>query len=122
MRKLGFRICKTKAQISFAVIFVFVTRIVQSIYSKFQAYSHLLWLCSPVCVGAGLKPQRTVFLTMRLIARYVSDLVRNPKVRFSHTEAHIGTVLLKMCKNTLVRAPAGVQFVVGLSKSQLPSA
>ena len=69
--------------------FVFVTRIVKSIYSKFQSYSHLLWLRSPVCVGPSRKPQRLVFLTMRLIARYVSDLVGNPKDRFSHNEAHI---------------------------------
>ena len=73
-------------QISFAVTFVFVTRKVQSIYSKFQVYSHLLWLRSPVCVGPGRKPQRPVFLTMRLIARWVSDQVGNPKDRFSHNE------------------------------------
>ena len=28
---------------------------------KFQAYSHLLWLYSPVCVGPGRKPRRPVF-------------------------------------------------------------
>ena len=28
---------------------------------KFQASSHLLWLCSPVCVGPGPKPQGPVF-------------------------------------------------------------
>ena len=96
MRKPIFAYAKTKAQISFAVVFVFVTRIVQSIYSKFQAYSHLLWLHSLVCVGPSRKPPRPVFLTMRLIARYVSDLVGNPKDQFSHNEAHIRTVLLKM--------------------------
>ena len=41
--------------------YVFVTRIVQSLYPKFQAYSHLLWLRSPVCVGPGQKPQKPVF-------------------------------------------------------------
>ena len=56
----------------------------QSIYSKFQAYSYLLWLRSPVCGGPSLKPQRLVFLIMKLIVRY-------------HNEAHIRTVLLKMC-------------------------
>ena len=61
---------KTKTQISFVVIaklisaFVFATWIVQSLYSlnpKFQASSHLLWLCSPVCVGPGRKPCRQIF-------------------------------------------------------------
>ena len=61
-----FAYAKTKAQISFAVTFAFDTRIVQSIYSKFQGYSHLLWLRSS----------------------YVSDLVGNPKDRFSHNEAN----------------------------------
>ena len=57
-------------QISFAVTaklisaFLFATRIVQSIYflnPKFQASCHLLWLCSPVCVGPGGNPRRPVF-------------------------------------------------------------
>ena len=96
MKKRVFAYAKTKAQISFAVTFVFVTRTVQSIYSKFQAYSHLLWLRSPVGIGPSRKPKRPVFLTMRLIARYVSDLVRNPKDRFSHNEAHIRTFLLRI--------------------------
>ena len=57
-------------QISFAVTaklistFVFATRIVQFLYFlniKFQASSHLLWLCSAVCVGPGRKPRRPVF-------------------------------------------------------------
>ena len=59
-----------RGYISFAVTaklisaFVFVTRIVQSIFSlntKFQASSHLLWLYSPVCVGPGRKSRRPVF-------------------------------------------------------------
>ena len=70
VRKPVMCICKTKTQISFAVtaklisIFVFATRIVQSLYflnTKFQAPSHLLWLYSPVCVGPGRKPRRQVF-------------------------------------------------------------
>ena len=61
---------KTKPQISFAVtaklisVFVFATRIVQSLYfvnPKFQVPSYLQWLSSPVCVGAGLSPRRPVF-------------------------------------------------------------
>ena len=61
---------KTKTQISFAVTaklisaFVFATWIVQSLYflnQKFKAYSHLLWLYSPVCVRPGRKPRRPVF-------------------------------------------------------------
>ena len=38
----------------------FCNQIVQSLYvlnPKFQASSHLLWLCSLVCVGPGLKPE-----------------------------------------------------------------
>ena len=34
--------------------------------SEFQAFSHPLWLYSPVCVGPGGKPPKTGFLTMRL--------------------------------------------------------
>ena len=61
-----FAYAKTKTQISFAVIhvFVFATRIVQSLYflnPDFQASSYLLWLYSPVCVGHGRKPRRPVF-------------------------------------------------------------
>ena len=57
-----FAIAKTKTQISFAVTaklisaYVFATQIVQSLYllnSKFQASSSVLWLYSPVCLGAG---------------------------------------------------------------------
>ena len=65
-----FAYAKTKTQISFAVtaklisVFVFATRIVQSLYflnPKFRASSHLQWLSSPVCVGPGRKPRRPVF-------------------------------------------------------------
>ena len=67
---------KTKTQISFAVtaklisVFVFATRIVQSLYflnPKFHASRHLLCLKSPVYV----------------------ELVGNPEDRFSLNEAHI---------------------------------
>ena len=65
-----FAYTKTKTQISFAVTaklisaFVFATKIVQSFYflnPKFQASSHLLFLCSLVCVGPGRKPRMPVF-------------------------------------------------------------
>ena len=65
-----FAYAKIKTQISFAVTaklisaFVFATQMVQSLYflkSKFQASSHLLWLCSPLCVRPGRKPRRQVF-------------------------------------------------------------
>ena len=66
--KIGsFAYAKTKTQTSFAKLtsaFVFATRIVQSLYflnPKFQASSHLLCLCSPVCVRPGRKPRRPVF-------------------------------------------------------------
>ena len=65
-----FAYAKTKTQISFAVtvklisVFVFATRIVQSLYflnPKFQASNHLMWLYSPACIGSGRKPRRPVF-------------------------------------------------------------
>ena len=61
---------KTKTQISFAVTaklisaFVFAIQIVQPLCylnPKFRAFSYLLWLYSPVCVGPGRKPRRPVF-------------------------------------------------------------
>ena len=70
MRKPDLAYAKTKKQISCAVTaqlisaFVSATRIVESLlflYPKLQASSHLLWLCSPVCVGPGQKPRRPVF-------------------------------------------------------------
>ena len=67
MRKLAFCICKNKDadQITQLIsAFVFAIRIVQSLYflnPKFQDSSHLLCLCSPVCVGPGRKPRRPVF-------------------------------------------------------------
>ena len=54
MRKPAFCICETTAMLISA--FVFATRIVQSLYflkTKFQASSHIVWSCSPVCVGPG---------------------------------------------------------------------
>ena len=61
MRKQGFCKCKNKGTDQLRRNYVFVTRIVQSLYPKFQDYSHLLWLRSPVCVGPGRKPQKPVF-------------------------------------------------------------
>ena len=77
---------KTKTQISFAVTaklisaYVFATQIVQSLYllnSKFQASSPVLWLYSPVCLCAGRRPRRPVFLRR---GSYLSSS-RNAKVR-----------------------------------------
>ena len=71
-----FAYAKTKTQISFAVTaklisaFVFAIRIVHFLFylnTKFQASSHLLSLCSLICV----------------------DLIGNPEDRFSHNEAHL---------------------------------
>ena len=65
-----FCICENKTQISCAVTsqlisaFVFTAKIVQSFYSQkpnCQASSHLVWFCSPVCVGPGRKPRRQIF-------------------------------------------------------------
>ena len=70
VRKRIFAYAKTKTQISFAVTaklisaFVFAIRLVQFLFklnTKFQASSHLLSLCSLVCVGPGRKPRRPVF-------------------------------------------------------------
>ena len=57
MRKQGFR----KGTDQLRSNYVFVTRVLQSLYPKFQAYSHLLWLRSPVCVRPCRKPQKPVF-------------------------------------------------------------
>ena len=74
---------KTKTQISFAVAaklisaFVFATYKVQSLYflyTKFQDFSHLVWLYS---------------------LQFMSDLVRNQEARFSHNEAHMSLVVRK---------------------------
>ena len=83
MRKPAFAYAKTKPQISCAVTvqlisaFVFAIRIVQFLYylnPKFQASGHLLWLYSPVCVGPGWKPRRTVFSQRGSIYLEAGDL------------------------------------------------
>ena len=65
MRKPTFCICENKdpdqlrGTAKLISAFVFATRIVQSLFflnPKFQISSHLLWLCSSVCVGPGRKP------------------------------------------------------------------
>ena len=65
-KKICFLLMGKKVQISHAVTaqlinpFVFTTKIVQFTYfinPKFQAYSHLLWLYSLVCVGPCRTPQ-----------------------------------------------------------------
>ena len=67
MRKTAFCNAKTKAQITAQPIStsVFARWIEQSIYflnPKFQAFSRLLLLYSPVCVGPCQKPRKQVFL------------------------------------------------------------
>ena len=93
-----FAYAKTKTQISFAVTaklistFVFATRIVQSLYflnPKFQASSHLLWLCSSVCVGPTRKPRRPVFsqrgsYILAASRVRVSDQLSHKPTWFSH--------------------------------------
>ena len=64
VRKLAFCICENKVTAQLISAFVFAIRIVQSLYylnPKFQAFSHLVWLYSPVCIGPGRKPRRPVF-------------------------------------------------------------
>ena len=46
--------------------------------SKFQTYSHLLWLFSPFCVGPGRKPRQQVFSW-----RGSYEGIRRPSVRLS---------------------------------------
>ena len=72
-QKLDFCLCKKKGADQLCT-FVFATQIVQFLFfsnPKFQVSSHLLWL------------YRTV----------VSDLVGNPKDRFSHVAAQIGLLI-----------------------------
>ena len=65
MRKpFFFCICENKDADQLISAFVFAIRIVQSLYylnPKFQAPSHLLCVCSPVCVRPGRKPRIPIF-------------------------------------------------------------
>ena len=107
VRKPAFCICefaKTKTRISFAVTaklisaIFFATRIVQSLHyinPKFQASSHVLWLYSPVCVGAGQKPRRPVFSQR---GSYMSLVVRKPGFRVSDQVRHkLGCITTQDC-------------------------
>ena len=70
MRKLAFCICENKdanhlcgnreADQRLCFRFIDGTIPLLPIYN-FQASDHLLWLCSPVCVGPGRKSRRPVF-------------------------------------------------------------
>ena len=92
MRKRAFCICENKDADQLCGAFVFATRIVQSLYilnTKFQASSHLLWLCSPIFVGYGRKPRRPVFSIVYFTAISLDEvvmlgvfLVGNPEDRF----------------------------------------
>ena len=70
MRKPAFCICENKdadqlrGNRKLISAFVLATWIVQSLFflnPKFHASRYLLWLYSPVCVGPGRKPRRSVF-------------------------------------------------------------
>ena len=66
MRKPAFCICENKDadQLRGNRVFVFATRIVQSLFflnPNFQASSHLVWQYSPVYVEPGRTPRRPVF-------------------------------------------------------------
>ena len=65
VRKPVLYICENKDADKLRIsAFVFATRIVKSLYflnPKFQAFSYLVWLYSPDCVGPGRKPRRPVF-------------------------------------------------------------
>ena len=99
---------KIKTQISFAITaklistFVFATRIVQSVYflnPKFQAFSHLLWLYSPVCVGPGWKPGRPVFSEQSSYGFFnINNYRKSPK--FSDTQ-YFAVITLKFKQKRL---------------------
>ena len=71
MRKPDFCICENKAadqlcgnrtadqRLCFR--YVYIEQTLFYLNPKFQVSSHLLWLCSPVCVGPGRKSRRPVF-------------------------------------------------------------
>ena len=71
MRKPDFCICKNKeadqlrgnheADQRLCFHYIEIVQSLYFIYTKFQASSHLLWLCSPVCVGPDQKHRRPVF-------------------------------------------------------------
>ena len=71
MRKLAFCICENKdadqvrgnreADDRLCFRYTDTTIPVYFLNPKFQAFSHLLWLYRPVCVGPGRKPRRPVF-------------------------------------------------------------
>ena len=86
-----FAYAKTKTQISFVVTtklisaFVFATWIVQYLYflnPKFQAFGHLQWLFSPVCVRPCQKPRTLVFSCR--ISLYFSVVVDEIQVQTDH--------------------------------------
>ena len=74
--------------------FVFATWIVQFRFylnPKFQASSHLLSLYSPICVGPGRKPRRSVFSHEAQFVSAMQVLLRTHKIPeaippLSHTQ------------------------------------
>ena len=108
-----FAFAKTKTQISFTVtaklisIFVFATRIVQSLYflnPKFQVPSYLQWLPSPVCVGPGRKPRRPVFWRRVSYVNETSNSVHLQTCMMPSSYPHINyvevsTVSFFQCQN-----------------------
>ena len=67
--------------------FVFATQIVHSLFflnAKFQASNHSLWLCSPVCVGPVLRPERSSsYVVAQMYKKHLSLVVRKPVFRVS---------------------------------------
>ena len=69
MRKPDFHICENKdadqlrgnREADQRLCFQYLASTIPLLHTKFQACSHLLWLYSQVCVGAGRKPRRPVF-------------------------------------------------------------
>ena len=94
--------------------FVFATLLVQYLYfltTKFQASSRLLWLHSPICVGAGWKPQRwfphdttqsqhCLWSRMKQVAtqlQCVHDGFLSPFTTHVHVWSRLGCLKLQRC-------------------------
>ena len=71
---------------------------------KFQASSHLLWLYSPVCGRAGLKPQRQVFSpcgfylldeSLKLTLKFSVLLLEHPETKLIKTLYQLSLIVRK---------------------------
>ena len=98
--------------------------------AKFQVSSHVLWLCSSVCVGPGLKPDRwfshdnaqipsdlSFFHTYRSELLYRSYYRRRTTIYKTHVPQFSQTVWTDRSMQTVqpqIRLPLEEQFDLGL--------